>query len=72
MATPPTPRADPIRKYVRIARKKNPEMGANATHTASSAMEKAMARRPPIRAMICGAYNALMKAPVPHPALSQP
>ena len=54
-----------------MANAKNPEIGANATHTESKAMEKATARRPPSAAITCGAYKALTNAPVPHPALSR-
>jgi hypothetical protein len=48
------------------------ETGAQTTHAASSAMENATDLRPPRLAITAGAYNALTKAPVPHPALSHP
>ena len=47
-------------------------MGAQTTQADNSAIENATDRRPPIHAITAGAYKALTKAPVPHPAFSQP
>ncbi len=72
MAMPPTPRAEPITAYSTIAATSQCETGAQTTVAAMIAMENATDLRPPRLAITAGAYNALRKAPVPHPALSHP